>query len=143
MSKENVDIVRQVFADWERGNFSRELLHPEVRIRWLASISPATWHSSPSASGEQQVETVGLEDATKFLREFLSSFEGVTQSAEKIVDAGDTVVAIATWRGRGKRSGALTEWRYGGVWKVRDAKVVSVISYPNPADALKAGGLAQ
>jgi hypothetical protein len=72
MSKENVDIVRQVFAEWESGNFSGALLHPEVRIRWLASITPATSHSSPSAAGEQQVETVGLEDATKFLRDFLA-----------------------------------------------------------------------
>ena len=140
MSKESVDIVRQVFAEWERGNFSGALLHPEVRIRWLASITPATWHSSPSA-GEQQVETVGLEDATKFLRDFLSAFEGVTLSAEKIVDAGDKVVAIATWRGRGKISGALTEWRHGGVWEVRDAKVASLISYPDPADAIRAAGL--
>jgi ketosteroid isomerase-like protein len=143
MSKESVDIVRQVFAEWGSGNFSGALLHPEVRIRWLASITPATWHSSPSASGEQQVETVGPDDATKFLRDFLSAFEGVTLSAEKIVDAGDKVVAIATWRGRGKISGALTEWRHGGVWEVRDAKVVSLISYPDPADALKAAGLSQ
>src|SRR5919106_5842007 len=143
MSKESVDIVRQVFAEWESGNFSGALLHPEVRIRWLASITPPTWHSSPSAAEEQQVETVGLQDATKFLRDFLSAFEGVTLSAEKIVDAGDKVVAIATWRGRGKISGALTEWRHGGVWEVRDAKVVSLISYPDPADALRVAGLSE
>jgi ketosteroid isomerase-like protein len=140
---ESVDIVRQVFAEWGSGNFSGASLHPEVRIRWLASHSPATWHSSPSATGEQQVETVGLEDATKFLRDFLSAFEGVTLTAEKIVDAGDKVVAIATWRGRGKISGALTEWRHGEVWEVRDTKVVSVISYPDPADALRVAGLSE
>jgi len=128
-----VEIVRQVFAEWEDGNFSGALLHPEVRIRWL----------HPSAAGEQQVETVGLEDATKFLRDFLSAFEGATLSAEKIVDAGDKVVAIATWRGRGKISGVLTEWRYGGVWEFRDAKVVSLISYHDPAEALEAAGLSE
>ena len=67
---------------------------------------------------------------------------GGSELDERIVDAGDDKVAvIAVWRGRGKGSGASTEWRYGGVWTLREGKVISIISYADSKDALEAVGL--
>jgi ketosteroid isomerase-like protein len=48
---------------------------------------------------------------------------------------------LAKWRGSGKVSGADAEWRHGAVWTLRDGKVTSIISYPDPAEALEAAGL--
>jgi ketosteroid isomerase-like protein len=46
-------------------------------------------------------------------------------------------------RGRGKASGVFTKWRHGAVWTIRDGKMISLISYPDPTDALEAVGLSE
>jgi ketosteroid isomerase-like protein len=80
---------------------------------------------------------------SRTVKEWLRSWERLTIVAERFIDTGDQVVVIAEWRGRGKASGAVTKWRHGTVWTLRDGKVISLISYPDPAEALKAVGLAK
>jgi ketosteroid isomerase-like protein len=75
------------------------------------------------------------------IKRWVEPFEHVTTRAERIIDAGDQVVVIAAWRGRGKASGVDTEWRYAAVWTLRDGKVISMVSYRDPAEALEAVGL--
>ena len=131
MSQENVEIVRGAHAEFERGNFwVSEIFDPRVRVVWL-----------PVAGGE--VETVGLDGMARAMKGWIESWEQVTTVAERIIDAGDQVVIIAEWRGRGKASGVVTKWRYGGVWTLRDGKVTSIISYTDPAEALEAVGLSE
>lgn len=132
MSQENVEIMRAAYAEFERGNFwIPELFDPSVRVVWL-----------PSLFGYDK-ETVGLEAMSDLLKEWLGSWELATQVAERFIDAGDQVVVICEWRGRGKASGVSTKWRYGAVWTLRGGKVISLISYPDPADALDAVGLSE
>jgi hypothetical protein len=39
MSEENVEIVRRVYAEWERGNFrTPEVFDPEVSVVWINPI---------------------------------------------------------------------------------------------------------
>ena len=129
MSRENVEIVRRAFGEFERGNFwIPETFDPEVRVRWLSAIG-----------GEP--ETVGLEGMGQVVKDWLESWEHIWMAPERFVDAGDQVVVIAEWRGRGKASGVVTKWRHGAVWTLRDGKVVSLISYTDPAAALEAVGL--
>ena len=64
----------------------------------------------------------------------------MTLSAERLVDAGDQVVALAAWHARGRTSGAATEWRHGTVWTLKDGRVTSVASHGEPHDALRAAG---
>ena len=61
----------------------------------------------------------------------------------QLIDVGDKVVVIAEWRGRGKASGVVTEWRFGAVYTLRDGKVTGIVSYTDPAEALKAVGLSE
>ena len=35
------------------------------------------------------------------------------------------------------------QWRYGVVWTLRDGKVISIISYTDPAAALESLGLSE
>jgi ketosteroid isomerase-like protein len=106
-----------------------ELFDPSVRIVWLDAL----------AAGES--ESVGLHDVSAVMRTWLRSWEAVTLTAERLIDAGNQVVVNAVWRGRGRASGISTEWRHGAVWTIRDGKVVSVTSYGDPAEALEAVGL--
>jgi ketosteroid isomerase-like protein len=131
MSQENVDLVQGAHAEFERGNFwIPELFDPKVRVVWL-----------PVAGGVQ--ETVGLDGMARAMKEWMQPWEQVTNVAERIIDAGNRVVIIAEWRGRGKASGVFTKWRYGSVWTLRDGKVTSIVSYTDPAAALEAVGLSE
>ena len=131
MSRENVEVVRRAFSEFEQGNFwVPEIFDPSVRVRWLDALPPL------------ETETVGLEGLSRGIKRWVEPFEHVTMRAERIIDAGDDqVLVIGLWRARGKASGVDTEWRYGAVWTLRDGKVTSVISYPDPAHALEAVGL--
>jgi ketosteroid isomerase-like protein len=130
VSSENVEIVRRAFAEFERGNFwVPEFFDPDIRIVWLDAFPVG------------EAESVGLEALSQGMKRWLEPFEDVTTRAERIIDAGDQVVVVAAWRGRGKASGVEAEWRYGGVWTVQDGKVTSMVSYLDPAEALKAAGV--
>jgi ketosteroid isomerase-like protein len=132
VSRENVEIVRRAFAEFERGNFwVPEFFDPNVRVVWLEALPVG------------EPESVGLEGLSRGIKRWMEPFEHVTTRAERIIDAGDQVVVIAAWRGRGKASGVDTEWRYGGVWTVSDGKVTSLVSYRDPAKALEAVGLSE
>jgi ketosteroid isomerase-like protein len=129
MSRENVEVVRRAHAEFERGNFwLTEIFDPSVRVVWLGAVG-------------MEDETVGLPDLSRVLMDWMRSWDQATTVAERIIDAGDQVVVVAEWRGRGKTSGVVTKWRYGAVWTLRDGKVTSIVSHTDPAEALKAVGL--
>ena len=131
MSQENVEIVRGAFSEFERGNFwIPEIFDPNVHIVWL-----------PAVGGE--VETVGLEGMGRAMKDWMESWEQVTTAAERLIDAGDQVVVMAEWRGRGKTSGVFTRWRYGSVFTLRGGKVIRIDSYTDPAEALEAAGISE
>jgi ketosteroid isomerase-like protein len=130
MSQENVEIVRRAFAEFERGNFwVPEYFAADVRVVWLDALT----------IGVQESE--GLDGLSGGIKRWMESFERVTTAAERIIDAGDQVVVVASWHARGKASGVETDWHYAAVITLRDSKIVSLVSYPDPADALKAVGL--
>ena len=132
MSEENLEVVRRAYAEFERGNFwVPEIFDPSVRVVWL----------SPIAGGE--AESVGVESIGPTVKEWLGSWDRITIVPERFVDAGDQVVVLAEWRGRGKASGVDIKWPHGVVWTLRDGKVTSIVSYADPADALEAAGLAE
>ena len=132
MSQENVEVVRRAFAEFERGNFwVPEFFDPSVRVAWL------------DATPGGEAESVGLDGMTRTVGEWVRSWERVTLTAERITDAGEQVLVIATWHGRGKSSDVPTEWRHGEVWTMRDRKAVSIRAYMDPEEALEAVGLSE
>ena len=132
MSQENVEIVRRVYAEWEKGNFSTaEAFDPRVRVVWVDPMLA------------QRAETIGLRETTRNMREFLDVYEHLTARAERIVDAGDVVVAVVSWHGSGKASGVEFAVRHGSVWTISDGKVTRIENYRDPAEALEAAGLSE
>ena len=130
MSEENVEIVRRLYAEWEKGNFSpTEAFDPRVRVVWVDPMLA------------QRSETIGLRETTRNMRGFLDAYDRLTATAERIVDAGDSVVVVDSWHGRGKASGVEFAVRQGSVWTISDGKVTRLVNYRDPAEALKAAGV--
>ena len=126
-----MEIVRGAFSEFERGNFwIPEIFDPNVHIVWLSVVGGVS-------------ETVGLEGMSQAMKDWMESWEQVTTAAEQLIDAGDQVVVIAEWRGRGKTSGVFTTWRYGSVYTLRGGKVTRIDSFTDPAEAFEAVGLSE
>src|SRR4051794_22677923 len=129
MSQENVEIVQRAFAEFEKGHFwVPEFFDPGVRVAWLSVVGG-------------DAETVGLPEMSRATMDWMQSWEQVTLVPERFIDAGDRVVVIANWHGRGKESGVVASWRHGAVWTLQYGRATSIVSYLDPSDALKAVGL--
>jgi ketosteroid isomerase-like protein len=132
MSQENVEIVRRIYAEFERGKFwLPDLFDPSIQIDWS------------DAMFARSAESKGFEELTGHMRELFDAWERVTATAERIIDAGDQVVVVAVWRARGKASGVEVETRQGLVWTIHSGKATSVVTYDDPAQALEAVGLSE
>ena len=132
MSRENVEIVRRVYAEWARGNFrTPEFFDPSVHVTWIDPIFVS------------RTETRGIEELAESMTEFLNACEHLTATPERIIDAGDRVVTVHVWGGRGKASGIALEDRQGSVWTLSGGKATRVVHYRDPAEALEAVGLSE
>jgi uncharacterized protein len=134
MSEENVEIVRRALEAWERGdmNAAADLLDPEVEWRMPPNI--------PEAGTFR-----GRDEVVRRLEAFREAWEDLAVTVEELVDAGDRVVALVRYSGRGRASGV----EIGGVttdaqvWTVRSGQAVRVELYGGTAAALKAAGLSE
>jgi ketosteroid isomerase-like protein len=117
---ENLDVVRSIYAEWERGDYGlAEWAHPE--IEWVIADGPTagTW--------------IGVAGMAESVRSMLSAWDDLRFYADEYRALDDERVLLLFRRtGRGKISGIeLGEFRGGGaaVYHVRDGKVTRVVSY--------------
>jgi len=129
VSQENVDLVRRVYGEWERGNFraGKELLDESLTTVWAEDFPTAGIYHGPA-------------EHTAAMRTWLSAWDGFHLEAEDFVDAGDSVVVPFRVRARGKGSGALVERRWAHVWTLRDGRVVRFEVHLDVRRALEAVG---
>jgi uncharacterized protein len=132
MSQENVELVRQIYASWRPGSSpaASNLLGPE--IEWV----------NPSYALEPGTRT-GIEAFASITGELDEAVSDFRMDVERLIDAGDRVVVIATMRGRGSSSGVEIERRHGSVWTIRDRKAVRFQWFYEPDEAFEAAGLRQ
>jgi ketosteroid isomerase-like protein len=130
MSDENVEIVRRVYAEWERGSFrTTEAFDPEVHVIWVNQIF---------VTGS---ETRGIDALGRAMQEFLSAWEDATATAGEFLDGGEHVVVENVWRARGKTSGIEVEAPLWSVWTLVGGRATRVVHHDDRAQALEAAGL--
>jgi ketosteroid isomerase-like protein len=133
MSHENVEIVRRGFEHFrDTGEPLEEIYAPDFiwdmgTFRDLVGL------------GEQYL---GVEGMRRFLAEWTEPFEDWEIEVESFHEVGDKVVAVCRQTGRSKASGACVEMRLAQVFTVRDGLQRRMEMYADPAEALKAVGLA-
>ena len=129
----NLDLVRSIYAAWERGDFSSaEWADPEIEFVIADGPSPGTW--------------TGLSGLSEGHRAWLSAWEGFRSEAQEYRELDDErVLVLSRYSGRGKTSG-LELGQMGakgtGVAHVRDGKVTRLVWYTDRQRALTDLGLA-
>ncbi|MDQ6811783.1 MAG: nuclear transport factor 2 family protein [Actinomycetota bacterium] len=133
MSSANVNLVRSIYADWERGDFSSvEWAHPEVEFAFPDGPSPGS--------------LTGVAEMAESYREFLGAWKEHRVQAEEYRELDDErVLVLNRSRGRGKTSGLdLAQMRAEGanLFHIRDGKVTRLVLYFNRERAFAGLGLA-
>lgn len=130
----NVDLVRSIFAAWDRGDFSSsEWAHPEIEYKLVGA---------PDVSGSWK----GVAGMTQAARSWLSSWEDFRTEVEEYRELDDErVLVLSHWTGRGKTSGlelGQLRTRAATVFHVRDNKVTKIVGHYDRDQAFADLGLA-
>ena len=130
MSPDNVEIVRSIYAAWERDGFPTpsELLDPEIEyVNPAGAVEPGTRR--------------GLEAFHRAVQKVIEGWETWQMEPEAFESAGDQVAVVVRYRARGRESGVEVEGRESALWTLRDGRVVRYAWFHGPADAFEAAGL--
>jgi ketosteroid isomerase-like protein len=134
MSQENLDLVRSIYADWERGDFSTaEWADPEIEFVIADGTDPGVW--------------TGIAGLAGAWREVLSVWDDLRMEVENYRPLDDErVLALPTWTGRARTSGldlAEMPWTGASLFHMREGKVVRLVLYWDREHALTDLGLAE
>ena len=131
MSRENVEIVRAMWAAYASGDFQASL---------GAYTEDTVWDDTryrPDGAVH-----LGRDALVEVVRTWRAAWEDYEVEAEEVLDAGDDRVAVVLReRGRGKGGGVEITNRWGQVTTVRGGKIAHTMVYRAPEEALEAVGL--
>jgi ketosteroid isomerase-like protein len=133
MAPGNADLIRPIYDEWGRGNWTPQwdVYHPEMEWGWSDEF--------PGLAGVYQDN----EHPNPRLRAWLSPWEHWRAVAEDFLEIGDHVVVLTSHRGRGKGSGIEIRQEGAHVFELRDGKVVRLEIFVSREKALASVELAQ
>jgi ketosteroid isomerase-like protein len=127
VSQESVELVREAFAVQEPRDASR-FWSPE--IEWVV------------AREHPEARTVRGSDAVlRYAQTWEETLTDLRIEIERLLDAGDTVVAVGVVRGTGTESSADVQVPIAFLVALEGGMITRVEEYLNPAEALEAVGL--
>ena len=129
---ESLDLVRSIYADWERGVFTpgMEWAHPDIEFVNPDGPEPGAWR--------------GVAEVRRAFRDFLGAWHGFTIEVEEYRELPDgRVLVLVRHKGRGKTSGIDLAEVGGGanVLEIRDGEVSRLTAYWYRDNALADLGL--
>ncbi len=116
---DNLDLVRSIYADWARGDFSRtDWADPEIEFAIVGVPDPGRWH--------------GLGAMADGWRGWLAAWDDYRADVDEYRELDDgRVLVLGHIRGRGKTSGAEVQTEFANLCAIRDGAVVALTLYPN------------
>jgi ketosteroid isomerase-like protein len=131
MSQENVAVVRRAYEAVERegGEGLFAFLDPQAEWEVRSDLPDSDTYR-------------GHEGMRRLFATFDEVLDKSWYSPQEFIDAGDQVVVVLRWGGRGKTSGVPFEERdEAWIFTVRNGKVIRVREYPSKNEALEAAGM--
>jgi hypothetical protein len=125
----NLDLVRSIYADWERGDFRRvDWADPEIEMTRPDILEGGVLK--------------GLASTAEAWRTWLSSWENYRAEASeyRVID-DERVLVLGRMTGRGRLSGASGERETANVFHLRNGKVTKLVMYGPHERALADLGL--
>ena len=113
----NLDVVKGVYAAFANGDIPGFLGALDEKIEWREpeGLAPVfTSQIGPQAVAENVLGTV---------MKVVTDFSAVP---EEFIDAGDVVVTLGHYRGKGASTGKEFEARNAHVWRLKDGKIVGL-----------------
>ncbi|HEY4450865.1 MAG TPA: nuclear transport factor 2 family protein [Solirubrobacteraceae bacterium] len=131
MSQEHVELVRSIYADWERGDFSSsDWADPEIEFVFVGGPTPG--------------RSTGAAAMAQAWREFLESWSRYHAEPEAFRDLDDgRVLVLIRGVARGRASGLDVDLRNANVFQIADGKVTRLALYSDSQQALEELGLEQ
>ena len=132
MSQDNVELVRSIYVDWERGHFSSaEWAHPEIEFEMVGGPDPGHW--------------TGVAGMAEGWYRFLEAWDDFHVEADEYrkLDAMRVLVLIHR-SGRGRTSRMQVgqmQSKAADLFHVRDGKVTKLVHYWDRDRALADLGL--
>jgi hypothetical protein len=130
MSEADVEVVRRSYEAFARGDAAVA----------LAAYSEDTEWDDTRFRPEGRVHH-GRDELIELVRTWAGTWRDYSLTLERVVDAGDHVVAIWTEHGTGKGSGIEMSTRVGALVDVHGGQITRTVVYANPDDALETAGL--
>jgi ketosteroid isomerase-like protein len=129
---ENLDLVRSIWAAWERGDFSNaDWAHPEIEWTTIEGVAPGHWK--------------GIAAIAEGFRPFLSAWKGFRVVADEYRELDhERVLVLVQFHGQGKTSELeMGQMRSQGatLFHVSDGKVIRAVLYFDRQRALTDLGL--
>jgi ketosteroid isomerase-like protein len=131
---ENLDLVRSIYAAWERGDFSSaDWAHPEIDFVIAGGPAPGRW--------------TGLTAMADVWREVLSAWDDYSGAADAYRELdGERILVFLHLGGRGKTSGMEVDQLVGTgatLFHIADGKVRRLVVYFDRERALADLGLSE
>ena len=132
MSQENVQVTRDGYDAFNRGDIEAIVATLDPSIEWLpAADEPIT----QPYRGHDGYRTLVAE-----IQEYVPDLQA---EIEEVFAVADRVVTCLRFWGRGRDSGAPVEIRETHIARLRDRKIIEVREYRDKAQALEAVGLSE
>jgi ketosteroid isomerase-like protein len=133
MSRENVELVRQIFRAFNSEDI--ELVLPLTHTEFELEVPPAL-------SAEPDIYR-GHDGMRRYWESFQDAMDEIRLQPERLCDAGEAVVVAMKLTAKGRRTAIAVEQRIAGVWTIRDGKVIRIRAYVSLSEALASAGLAE
>jgi ketosteroid isomerase-like protein len=135
MSQENVEAFKRAVDATNRGDVEAVLKDLDPDVEFHAFMEELL-------GGEGRVYT-GYAGVREFFRDFSEHFDQLHWEYPDIRDLGDRVLAIGTFRARGRASGAEVETPLGVLTDFENGIATRVWSTGDPGEVLQAAGLSE
>ena len=135
MPKDNVEVVRRLWDAAERRDTEAvlSLYDPDVELDVSAF---------PLADTDETIYR-GHAGLRRLFSEWREVWDAADSELIELIDAGDRVVTVYRYRGRGRRSGVPVEEDFVILWTLAAQKVVRVKWFARREEALEAAGLSE
>jgi ketosteroid isomerase-like protein len=127
MSQENVEVVRELWDAYSRGDFDRVIALTDPYVVLVTLEEGALY--GPNAV------------RANYARWMEAWEEEPETTVEEVIGSGDHVLVIACFQGRGRGSGVRVEQRLYEVYTLRNGRILRVDEFSDRANALEAAGL--